>query len=347
MSVLGKILAIFNAMVAGLLIFLLVLDYSARQNWSYAVHRYDLLIDGLPLDESEKNAGGQPLVDRLGNQTLSEVFAGTDGGPVKTQTAEVNRVRDELRRRIDSEEGGATREQKLAGVLWGFARTQGEREALYRRALPDNKANKFDDLDAEFTRPFDEVRNTGRSLEERKASAAHVLLGAAELLHQGPNAPVFNPETTSASAPATYKRLVAVVGVKAAAAELEAQAAALEKLAAQTRVVADEERAQFVAQHARLLYTLRNLAEELQAQQAFLQAKKGEAAMAEEQRNARRLQVTRLEQQRDAARKDTQDALARQAAREKEIYENLKVLRDAAAKNLELEKKIRELEGVK
>ncbi len=64
MSLLGKILALVNILAAVGFIYLAASDYGKRQQWSYAVYRHDLAINGLPLDEKEVDVDGVPQQDR-------------------------------------------------------------------------------------------------------------------------------------------------------------------------------------------------------------------------------------------------------------------------------------------
>ncbi|HMF10828.1 MAG TPA: hypothetical protein VKE94_00940, partial [Gemmataceae bacterium] len=101
MSLLGKILAVVNVVAAIGFIYLAASDYGKRQQWSYAVYRHDLAIDGLPLDDKDTDVDGRPRVKDLSKATLTEVFQPAGGQPVETQMAELQRVQDDLTAKID------------------------------------------------------------------------------------------------------------------------------------------------------------------------------------------------------------------------------------------------------
>src|SRR5215471_11112220 len=53
MSMLGKVLACLNVLVAIALAVLVALDYGKRQAWAYSVFRHDLAVKGIPLNPEE------------------------------------------------------------------------------------------------------------------------------------------------------------------------------------------------------------------------------------------------------------------------------------------------------
>jgi hypothetical protein len=102
MSTFGKILALLNIFGAiGLALFALV-DYPKRRAWSHSVFRHELMLKGLPVAATTPDSEGDPIVEKLDNKTLEQVFAGTGGPRVKTQQAEVERVHRELQGKLGS-----------------------------------------------------------------------------------------------------------------------------------------------------------------------------------------------------------------------------------------------------
>ena len=65
MSLLGKILAIFNVVGLVVFVFLGLMVYAKRQSWSHAVHRQDVALNGLPLSGNEVDQRGVPLADKF------------------------------------------------------------------------------------------------------------------------------------------------------------------------------------------------------------------------------------------------------------------------------------------
>ena len=135
MSLLGKILVFLNLLGAVGLTVVAAMDYGKRQTWEHAVFRQDLFIKGLPLSEQDAAAAN------LSTDLLREVF-NQAGSPVKTQTAEVER----LRQIVEGAVGAAGTDQKklaeIARVLLPFATSNLQRERLlaYRTHLIDDKA---------------------------------------------------------------------------------------------------------------------------------------------------------------------------------------------------------------
>jgi hypothetical protein len=93
MSLFGKLLAIFNVLVAIAFFCVAILDYSQRKAWSYAVLRAETLIEGLPLDENEVNVDGDARYQQLNDKSLSEIFSPAGGSPQRTVLSEVRRVK--------------------------------------------------------------------------------------------------------------------------------------------------------------------------------------------------------------------------------------------------------------
>src|SRR5439155_19580397 len=100
MSLLGKILALINVLAAVGFIYLAASDYGKRKQWSYAVFRHDLAINGLPLDDKQKDVDDVPIVKNLKDPTLAQMFQGA-GTPVTTQMAEMENVQQALTEKIN------------------------------------------------------------------------------------------------------------------------------------------------------------------------------------------------------------------------------------------------------
>ena len=64
MSLLGKILVAFNLLAVLLFLYLVAVDWGVRQTWAYAANRWDLALDGLPLDSEERGPEGDRLIER-------------------------------------------------------------------------------------------------------------------------------------------------------------------------------------------------------------------------------------------------------------------------------------------
>src|SRR5262245_26825140 len=147
MSLLGKILAVLNVLAAILFVYLAALDYARRQHWTYAVYRHELRLGGLPVDKDQRDLQGDLMVNRLNAAALGEVLG--PGSPVTSQMEEIDRVRQDLQRKIDDAAPLAianpldpkskleltTKVQKLAWALRPFAISADRREGLNRLML--------------------------------------------------------------------------------------------------------------------------------------------------------------------------------------------------------------------
>src|SRR4051812_42807160 len=102
MSLLGKILALLNVLGAIGLVCLASMDYAKRQTWAYSLHRHDLALVGLPVNEEELDADSVPRVSRISEDTLQQIFGPVGGNPVSTQRQEVERVKRTLDEKISA-----------------------------------------------------------------------------------------------------------------------------------------------------------------------------------------------------------------------------------------------------
>lgn len=141
MSLLGKILLVFNMLGAGGLGYMAILGYNARVTWTQAVFRHDLMIDGLPLSDEDSDPRGNPFAEDLTTDLLKDVFNNA-GQPVKTQVAEVKRVQDLLESKINALPSPGPQAAEYARVLLPFASTNLQRDVLLavRTHLVDPKS---------------------------------------------------------------------------------------------------------------------------------------------------------------------------------------------------------------
>lgn len=128
MSLLGKILIILNILGAAGLAALASMDYARRQSWSYAVFRNELMLTGLPLDDTDHELGGEARVEKLSDDTLKEVCVTEPA--VATQEKEVERVQRDLQARIKQLAGTSKRAEieTLAQVLLPQSLSNAQRE---------------------------------------------------------------------------------------------------------------------------------------------------------------------------------------------------------------------------
>ncbi len=139
MSILGKILAILNVFAVIGAIVLLAQDYAKREAWAYAVFREDLVINGLPLDDRERDPQGQLLTEKIGEKTQKELFP---TNPIKTQKEEVARVERLIRGKIDGAGDKKKQIVMLAQILSPLIVSNEQREQMiaYETYLRDDPA---------------------------------------------------------------------------------------------------------------------------------------------------------------------------------------------------------------
>jgi hypothetical protein len=346
MSILGKILAVVNILAAISFIYLAASDYGKRQQWSYAVYRHDLAINGLPLDGNEKDADGSLLVKNLSQATKTEIFQGA-GQPVSTQLEEVDRVQNELRGKIDGEPMTVpnvfygnpptinleTPAQKRAWFLLPLARTLPERDALMTQVYsPKEEAITAEAFDKAFT-----DATAKQDPGDKRQAIAMLLLGLLSATPPGEG------QQDVLDLPG-YKRFLTVVGRQAAARALGAQADVLTQLAHETNDALATRRSAFAAAHGRMVSRLRDLTDAMDREKAALDSQQNQTARQQELVNERQRQVKDLEARLDVARKRTRAYLAEQQKLQKALLDEERKLRDANSENRKLVGEIEKLE---
>jgi hypothetical protein len=350
MSLLGKILAVLNVVAAVAFVVVAGLDWGQRHRWEYAVFRHDLLVDGLPIDKDEKDPTDQaPRVNKLSDETLTGIFKSAGGKPIKTQVEEVQALRDSVRAyvgnaEVANEQGQKlTRGQKLARYLHALARTYNERqyyaELMANPQVPEQQA---DQLQQQLDREFDGVSaGANRTTEERKANAARLLYCLGPALED----PKADPKVELPTTPA-YKRFVVVAGLTGAARAIDDQALVLSEMTRQAVSAIEADRNAFIAAADLTIYQLQDLADAVQQQEQILATRKAEADKQAALVEATTAKIGDLTKELAALRQDTRTKLDKQVAVEEDIMKRLIELRDTSKKNQELERQIRELEGL-
>lgn len=332
MGLLGKILAVLNIVAALGFVYLAAADYALRRSWSYAVLRYDLKLDGLPLDDEERDPlDGQRRVAEIGEPILQDASGSAGGGPgVATQQAEVERVRAQVRGEIQAQDGEDAKRKKLASVLVPLAVTGAERDALAQQIA----TAKWDDLmgpAGPFEQAFNQVL-AKKDPQEKRDAIAHLL---------------FNLGQPDDDAQAKWQqRVVAVIGLQAYTDEVNRQASALREMTLRVQTAMAQDRSAFEVKHNQMVEALKVLAERIDDRKLDLQNQK---AAVEDHKNLvtkRTAERDRLKQVLEDARVATKEALAKQAAEEKRLFDAQGDLADGQQLNEKLEREIRRLENL-
>lgn len=131
MSTLGKVLAFLNILGTLALAFLAMLDYGKRQSWAYSVFRHEMVLRGLPINEQELDEDKAPLLERLNDETLQDLFRNVGGTPVPTQMKEVERIKTQLDNRLQAVAASkAAQAYVYARILLPLAGSYLEREQM-------------------------------------------------------------------------------------------------------------------------------------------------------------------------------------------------------------------------
>jgi hypothetical protein len=344
MSLFGKIFAILNIVAAIGFVVVAGMDWAQRERWEYSNYRHDLLVEGLPIDAQERDPEDMPRVEKLSPQTLNAILPTSTGPQVTTQQEEVDRIRNLVQSKINSNDVAGTKSQKLARYLRPLARTARRRDELSQLMVAPQNDAAATELEKDFTREFDGVREAGsdgkkHSLQERKENAARLLFSLGEALHEDPNTDYF-------ASPA-YKRLLNVVGLNGAARAVDDQALVLQAMTEEAIAAHDAELKVFINNLDQAVYRAQSISDAVESQDRLLKFKGVEVAKAKALVEERKAKIADLKDQLTALQKKTVASLANQARAEQEIMDQLIELRNTSKKNQELEQEIRSLEGVK
>ena len=102
MSTFGKALIGVNVVLAIAFVFLAATDYSRRRGWENLILQQDLTINGLAIDEKEKDAEGQFIYQLAGKNMQQQL-----GVSVNAQTAELQQRHNDTKAAIDGAAPGA------------------------------------------------------------------------------------------------------------------------------------------------------------------------------------------------------------------------------------------------
>jgi hypothetical protein len=331
MSLLGKVLAILNALVAIAFVALVSMDWAKRHELSYAAFRRDLVITGLPVDETDVDSvGNEPVVDQLSEKTLQEMFQQAGGQPVKTQCDEVKRLHDKLAGEIRGEADEQAQRQKTYTILRPLARTSGERAELAKRILDPQRSisDVTADFDGVFQTTGDPAADSLRALlvprDERQA-IAHLLFG-------------LQPD------PSAFTRVQVVIGLKEFNDEAGRQARALRVMADEQRALIVQERGQFMQHYQARTNDVRERAETLADRRFFHTQQLRQRDEHAQLLKSRQQERADIEEQIEKERARHKALLGEQAKEEKIIFDAQERFRNAKEENERLERQIRQLE---
>jgi predicted nucleic acid-binding Zn-ribbon protein len=330
MGTLGKVLAICNVLAGIAFIAVAALDYGQRQAWSFLVLQQDFVLNGLPVDDGDKDAEGEPQVKYM--TPLMQSKLGIQG--VKTQKEEVDKRHAALQQEIQSPANEDEKRKKLEAILVPLARTLGEREDL-RRQIHDT-ATKIDDLlmkpDGPFESAFrDALSGAGQPGtaadvgSQKRRAIAHLLIGTSQT-------------------PADYQRTILVVGATNYTRELDNQSAALRDMVPELQRTIAGDRSAFEVAHKALIQQIialaervRDAEENIDKQKELLQKHKGLV-------ERRQGDVADLTKRIADARAATEAALQEQTRLEKQLFAADTKVAEEEKKNQQFEREIKSRE---
>jgi hypothetical protein len=304
----AKFLAFLNIIAAGGFVYLAAIDLSMRQAWSLEVFRQEVLLNGLPADQSDAvHRVDRSLYSDLSNATLASMFKNKnyDAGPVvSTLQEEAQRVKDGLKGEKDVD--------KLRTMILDQGTTVERRDELYQKTeyLDANGLRKI--LDADSLRKI-----LGQMIDEAMSFAnpdnpdkydpelarqrmAHILYNMGQEAHQ---------------------RVMVVVGMRAYIREAELQAANLREMAARSREIMVKDRAHFEAEFLRLVARVFVLSEQVEDMKLALKTKQDIRERVDVELKGREGEKAKLLMDLAKAKADTGVALEEQAALEKYLFE--------------------------
>jgi len=117
MSTFGKALVGVNVVLAFAFVFLAATDYSRRRGWENLILQQDLTINGLAIDEKEKDAEGQ-LIYQLAGKNMQQQL----GVTTSTQVEELRKRHDQIKSAIDGAANGAAKKAEVVKYVLPLAR---------------------------------------------------------------------------------------------------------------------------------------------------------------------------------------------------------------------------------
>jgi hypothetical protein len=331
MSTLNKVLAVLNVLAALAFLCLVGLDYGQRQSWMFAVLQQDFFLKGLPVDDTEKDIEGRPLVNAIGQRMQGQLFTGLSE-PVNTQKAEVERRSRALRAEIEAEPNPEAKKQIIAGALVPLLRTWGQRDELQRKIRdPQVSVETLLASDGPFEAAFKEalegktVADETLGLDERRQAIAHVLFNLSDK-------------------PEDHRRTLAVIGVRAYTREVDSQATALHAMIPQIQHAMEADLAAFEVEHKSLIREIVNSAERVRHLNDTLQKQTLLVQQHATLVAARKDDVQKVTAEIDAAKKATETALQGQSRLEDALFQAHQAIAAAGEKNQQLLRQITTLE---
>ncbi|HEV3119214.1 MAG TPA: hypothetical protein VGY58_19320 [Gemmataceae bacterium] len=301
MNMFGKVLAVVNVVLAIAFLCLIATDYSRRRAWEFTLLGQDFQVNGLAVDDDEKDAEGA-LIKDLATKPMQQQL----GVQVSTQVQALDDRYKKCKSAIEGAGNGAAKKAEIVKYVLPLARTALEH---YEIASAPNDA--FDPEKELYKKlmgaegVFDTAYNAGKkreaSLDARRYAIAHFLFG------------------TSAEQQ-DYEQTLAVVGLAAYARAVEAQEVHLAAMVPQLQREMDNDRTNFIASHRGLIEKIIALNSAVQDLQQQLAKAEDLLSQSRSVLAARRQDADDLTKRIAAATASAKNALSVQNDLEKELF---------------------------
>jgi len=321
MSTFGKALVGVNVVLAFAFVFLAATDYSRRRGWENLILQQDLTINGLAIDEKEKDAEGQ-LIYQLAGKNMQQQL----GVTTSTQVEELRKRHDQIKSAIDGAANGAAKKAEVVKYVLPLARntveyyliaTGNPAEFAAESPLLTKVMGQDGPLESGFA-----AGNKTDAYDVRRDAIAFFL---------------FNTSVE----PADYQRTLGVVGLAAYARALEGQAVRLANMVPEVAHDIAGDRTAFLANHRALVEQIVDLDRRLHGLQELLAKHEEQLSHYQTLRAARAQDVQDLTKRIAETKAAAEKALALQTELEKQLFATDKQVADVKQKNEGLDREIK------
>jgi len=327
MGIYGKVLGVANVVALIAFLWLAGLDYGKRQSWQLAVQEEEILLNGLPVNDSQLDVEGRRITSTINKKMQDDLFKGL-GEPVKTAKGEVELRQNALRSAIDSQESDLAKRNKLAGELLPLARSLSQREQ-WKERITNARLEELMGPEGPFEEAFHEAvtgKNArGQDLDPDgwRKSIAHILVNSTETRE--------------------LQRAVIAVGLESYVRELNTQASVFEKIQSEIQAAMARDRTAWELEQGGLIRQIVALSERVQALDNSLQKQKDmHDQQHQPQVQARKANVEQLKQAIAKAQDHLKAVLANEDRLKAELDDATKGVAESKDNNERLESQLRQ-----
>lgn len=334
MSLLGKILAVFNVLAAIAFFTIGAMDYTHRSQWSYSHFRHQLALHGMPVDKNDDawRLSGRTIKNDLTENSLKDIFQPVGGDPSITQVEELAKLQAAIQNEINQAPDIDAKRAVLARYLIPIQKTGEDREKIRADLAAAKTTAEIEALWNTLAATFDDAKkengNTKRDLLTRRQIIADLLYN-------------IRPDNQ------WHARVQTVVGLDQYSQAADRQADRLSKMSQRMRDAIADERTQFVNSYLVLIPELENLSKELKRYDERLAEQKSLLNRYTAMKNARSAEVAELNQKIQDATRIVAAETAALHSLEARLFAVQKQIATAQAENQKLERDIRANEAGK